>query len=272
MIKRKRKMPKKGMCMPKSEGGVAAVDRAVDIIEYIYQQGGECSLSGIAQGLSIPKSAVHRMLQTLKNRNFIYQDEQTGRYGLGTRLFVLGRMIEEKNAFVSVVKPYADRLSAKYNECVHVTVPYNGGDELPRQLLIAKIQNPQSVLRVSPPVGALTYCHASASGKCMLAFSAPGFLDKYRGRPLISFTDNTITDWNTLERQLSEIREKGYATEDGETEVGLSCTAVPVLNRKGELCVVVSVSGPTSRIRALHEQQLVADLKQVALDLQQGIS
>ena len=258
--------------MSKTEGGVAAVDRAVDIIEYIYQQGGECTLSGIAQGLSIPKSAVHRMLQTLKNRNFIYQDEQSGRYGLGTRLFVLGRMIEEKNAFVTLVKPYADRLNAKYNECVHVTVPYNGGDELPRQLLIAKIQNPQSVLRVSPSVGALTYCHASASGKCMLAFSQPGFLDKYRGRPLIGFTENTITSWDVLDRQLEEIRRQGFATEDGETELGLSCTAAPVLNRRGELCVVISVSGPTSRIRALDQGQLVADLKQVALDMQNGIS
>lgn len=258
--------------MPREEGTVAAVDRAVDIIEYIYQQGGECTLSGIAQGLGIPKSAVHRMLYTLKNRNFIYQDEQTGRYGLGTRLFVLGRMIEEKNAFVSVVRPYADRLNARYGECVHVTVPYNGGGDLPRQLLIAKIQNPQSVLRVSPPVGALTYCHASASGKCMLAFSQPGFLDRYRGRPLIGFTPNTITDWGILDAQLEQIRAQGYATEDGETELGLSCTAVPVLSRRGELCVVVSVSGPTSRLRALGQEQLVRDLKKVACDMQQGIS
>ena len=258
--------------MPKSEGSIAAVDRAVDIIEYIYQQGGECTLSGIAQGLSIPKSAVHRMLHTLKNRNFIYQDEQSGRYGLGTRLFVLGRMVEDKSAFVNAVKPYADRLNAKYNECVHVTVPYNGGDDLPRQLLIAKIHNPHSVLRISPDVGALTYCHASASGKCMLAFAQPGYLDKYRGRPLLGFTPSTITDWDTLDRQLAEIRQKGYATEDNETEIGLSCTAVPVLNLKGELCVVISVSGPTSRIRALDQDQIVADLKQVALDMQRGIS
>ena len=258
--------------MAKNEGSIAAVDRAVDILEYIYQQGGECTLSGIAQGLDIPKSAVHRMLHTLKNRNFIYQDEQTGRYGLGTRLFVLGRMIEDKMAFVSVVKPYADRLNAKYNECVHVTVPYNGGDELPRQLLIAKIHNPQSVLRVSPEVGALTYCHASASGKCMLAFSPPGFLDRYRNRPLIGFTPNTITDWTVLDRQLAQIRAEGYATEDGETEVGLSCTAAPVLNRKGELCVVISLSGPTSRIRAFDQKQMVADLKRVASEMQMGIS
>ena len=137
--------------MPKTEGGVAAVDRAVDIIEYIYQQGGECTLSGIAQGLSIPKSAVHRMLQTLKNRNFIYQDEQSGRYGLGTRLFVLGRMIEEKNAFVTLVKPYADRHNAKYNECVHVTVPYNGGDELPRHSIGAEPRRSAHTVGIRAP-------------------------------------------------------------------------------------------------------------------------
>ena len=258
--------------MQKSEGGVAAVDRAVDIIEYIYEQGGECSLSAVAQGLSVPKSAVHRMLQTLKARNFIYQDETSGRYGLGTRLFVLGRLVEENNAFVRLVKPYADRINAKYNECVHVTVPYLGGEGLPRQLLIAKILNPQSVLRVSPSVGALTYCHASASGKCMLAFSPPGSLDRFRHMPLIGFTDHTIKTWDELDRQLDDIRTLGFATEDGETEVGLSCTAVPILNRKGELCVVLSISGPTSRIRQLNQEEIVADLKQVAREMQHGIS
>lgn len=258
--------------MEKSKESVSSVDRAVDVIEYIYQAGGECPLGEIAKGLQVSKSSVHRLLQTLKQRNFIYQDEKSGHYGLGTRLFVLGRMVGDNMAFLNTVKPYADRLNARFGECVHITVPYHVAGELPRQLLIGKIQNPAGVLRVSPDVGAITYCHASASGKCMLAFGKPEMLEHARGMELIGFTERTITSWDALDRQLAEIRAQGYATEDGETENGLSCTAVPVLNRAGELCVVISISGPTSRIRALDQHEIVSALKAVALDMKNGIS
>ncbi|NCB04235.1 MAG: IclR family transcriptional regulator [Clostridia bacterium] len=258
--------------MEKSRESVSSVDRAIDVIEFIYQAGGECPLGEVAKGLGVSKSSVHRLLQTLKQRNFIYQDEKSGHYGLGTRLFVLGRMVGENMAFLKTVKPYADRLNARFGECVHVTVPYNVAGELPRQLLIGKIQNPASVLRVSPDVGAITYCHASASGKCMLAFGKPEVLARARGLRLVGFTERTITGWEELDRQLAEIRAQGYATEDGETENGLSCTAVPVLNRQGELCVVVSISGPTSRIRALDQQEIVEALKAVALEMENSIS
>ena len=194
----------------------------------------------------------------------VSQDAVTGLYSLGPRLFVLGSMVGDNMGYVNLLRPAAEKLCDKYGECVHITLPYYDKSDLPRQLLAAKIQNPASVLTVSPPVGALTYCHASASGKCMLAFAPPGFLDPFRRLPLKAFTPSTITDWHVLDRQLEQIRASGYATEDSETEVGLSCTGVPCIDRHGRLKVVISISGPTSRIRALDNGSVVSDLKAAA--------
>ena len=250
--------------MDKSSDKLTSLDRALDVLEFIYEQGGECSLTAIAQGLGVYKSGVHRALQTLKARGFVSQDDLSGRYSLGPRLFILGSRVGENTGLVKALTPAARILAAKYGECVHITMPYFDQGPLPRQLLVAKIQNPGSVLTVSPLVGSVTYCHASASGKCMLAFSTEEQLARYMGHELIALTASTLTDWPALEAQLSLIRLRGYATEDGETEVGLSCTGVPCLRRDGSLWGVISISGPTSRIRALDAEAVVADLRVAA--------
>jgi len=250
--------------MDRQADKLTSLDRAIDVLEFIYEQGGECSLTAIAHGLGVYKSGVHRALQTLRARGFVSQDDLTGRYSLGPRLFILGSRVGENTGLVKALTPAARRLAVQYGECVHITMPYFGPDTLPRQLLVSKIQNPGSVLTVSPQVGSVTYCHASASGKCMLAFSPEDLLARYTDRPLIALTANTITDWQQLRQQLALIRQRGYATEDGETELGLSCTGVPCLRRDGSLWGVISISGPTSRIRDLPAEDMVAALQAAA--------
>jgi DNA-binding IclR family transcriptional regulator len=243
---------------------LSSVDRAIDVLEYIYAAGGECTLTAAAQGLGEHKSAVHRALSTLKARGYVSQDAESGRYSLGPRLFVLGSLVGENMALVKALRPYAQRIRDAYGECVHITLPYpdNGGPA--RQLLAAKIAPPGGVLVVSPPVGSLTWCHASASGKCMLAFAEPEALSRYQGRPLPELTAATITDWNALLLQLQAIRQQGYATEDGETETGLSCVAAPCLGRSGHVWGVISISGPTPRIKALPFSEVTAQLRAAA--------
>ena len=94
-----------------------------------------------------------------------------------------------------------------------------------------------------------------------MAFSPPSVLESRRHLPLPRQTESTITSWDQLERQLATIRKEGYAEEDGETEEGLSCTAVPVFSGD-KLIMVLSISGPTSRLRALDKGQLLSSLRQ----------
>lgn len=248
------------------ENSIASVDRAADILDYLYERGTECPITEISADLSLYKSTVHRMLQTLKARGYVYQNPVTLQYGLGLRLFLLGSRVAQNTATFQLIKPVAQPLMEKYNECIHVSVPYNleGRDELPKQVLIGRIANPNTVLTVTPPVGAVTFCHNSASGKCMSAFAELRNLLPAHRLQLARFTENTITDWRVLDAQLDEIRQNGFATEDGEMELGLSCTAVPVKTKMGKLALVLSVSGPTSRLRALNQEELIADLKNAA--------
>ena len=51
-----------------------------------------------------------------------------------------------------------------------------------------------------------------------------------------------------LERELSSIRNKGYAIDNEEHEIGVRCVAAPVRNNNSTVCGAVSVSVPTVRL------------------------
>jgi IclR family acetate operon transcriptional repressor len=59
-------------------------------------------------------------------------------------------------------------------------------------------------------------------------------------------TENTIDDPDEFAHQLQVAAEKGYATDEGEQEVGVRCVAVAVPNAPSRLAI--SISGPTARM------------------------
>ena len=103
-------------------------------------------------------------------------------------------------------------------------------------------------MSLTPPIGSSTPCHCAAVGKCLLAFSSPEYLKQFIGTPLPSFTANTIVSWDKLLEELEKIRRNGYAYDDEELEIGLTCVAGPIFGRNREAIAAISLSGPRSRV------------------------
>jgi len=66
--------------------------------------------------------------------------------------------------------------------------------------------------------------YAGASGKAVLAYCAPGTMDSIE---LKKITEATITSYETLSADLKVIRERGWATGDGERVIGAFGCATP---------------------------------------------
>ena len=63
-------------------------------------------------------------------------------------------------------------------------------------------------------------------------------------------TERTIGDLDALERELDQVRRRGYATAMGELEPGLVAIAAPVIGVDGRAIAAVSISGPDFRLTA----------------------
>lgn len=91
------------------------------------------------------------------------------------------------------------------------------------------------------------YC--TGLGKAMMAFLPEQEQKEYTSRPLEPYTETTITDSQTLLKELETIRQRGYAIDDMEHEYGVVCIGVPVFGNDGRVVAAVSVSAPSLRLK-----------------------
>ncbi|MFZ5753767.1 MAG: IclR family transcriptional regulator [Bacillota bacterium] len=245
---------------------INSIDRALDILLLLQQEGREMGITQISSALGIYKSTVYRTLATLEKRGFVHQNPDNGKYWLGLKIYSLGMLVKEKLTIKNLAYPYAKALSDKFREVVHISVLDNSAEIYPKHIIIDKIET-QQVLSVTPPVGSSAPCHSSSVGKCLLAFSPPGYLERFIGKELPKYTEKTIVGWPQLLAELADIREKGYAIDDEELELGLTCVGAPILGRNGEVIAALSLSGPTSRVKSDRFGEIVTEVRRTTSDI-----
>jgi len=238
---------------------INSIDRALDILLLLQQEGREMGVTQISSALGIYKSTVHRTLATLEGKGFVQQNPDNGKYWLGIRLYSLGMLIRERLPLKNIAYPYAKELSERFDEVVHISILDKNALAYPKHIIIDKIQGRQQVLSLTPPVGSSAACHSAAVGKCLIAFSPRSYLQRFIGNPLPAYTDRTICNWDKLLAELETIRRRGYAVDDEELELGLTCVAGPILDRHSGIIAALSLSGPTTRVRARFEE-IVAEV------------
>lgn len=110
--------------------------------------------------------------------------------------------------------------------------------------------------------------HCTGIGKCLLAYKSENEIDRLFKFPLVGKTYNTITTRESLMKELTVIRKQGYAMDNEEIEIGLSCVAVPVFQSKDSPGFAISVAGATPRIedKVVHTE-LLKDLKSISSQL-----
>lgn len=141
------------------------------------------------------------------------------------------------------VMPLLRELTARTGETSHFAVA--DGSSV---TYLAKVDSPHPI-RMFSYTGWRGPLHATGVGKALLAHSAKDTIEKVIEAGLPSFTKQTIVDPHALGCDLDQIRDKGFAIDDGELLEGLYCLAVPVLTH--DRCVgAVSVSGPRERMMA----------------------
>lgn len=246
---------------------ISSIDRALDILILLYEEQRELGVTEIGTALGLYKSTVHRTLATLEKRGFVQQNPENGKYWLGMKIYAIGMAVGEKMPLKQLVQPFARKLSQKFNEVVNVSVLDTTSGRFPRSVLIHKEDSANQVLRINPGIGSSSNCYCSAVGKSLLAFSTDEVLDKAKEEDFSSYTSNTIRNWEQLMNELQDIRTNGYAIDNEEQEIGLTCVAAPILDRKNTAIAAISLSGPTVRIKSGSFQEIVAEVKKTAAEI-----
>ncbi len=235
----------------KGPAPIKAVIKTMKILECLSSERslGITELTGrvSAQLELIPmdKSTVYRFLVSLMDLGFVYQDPQTERYGLTLKLFEIGMSVLERLELWREAEPVVKEIARVTGETVHLATLDE--DDL---VYLGKVESMRT-LRVSmmSRVGRSAPAYCTGVGKVLLAYLPRKQLDYIlkKEKP-IRYTDKTIVRRADLDRELSLIREKGYAIDNEEHEAGVRCVAAPVRNNDSVVCGAVSVSVPTVRL------------------------
>jgi DNA-binding IclR family transcriptional regulator len=211
-----------------SENGVAAVDRALSIVDTIGNARRPLTLSETAAATGLYKSTVLRLLASLERARFVARDRD-GRYRLGSTIYRLAGTSGHSAMLEKEVVQALQRIVDETGESAGYFV--REGDQ---RLCLLRVDSPQP-LRHHIAVGVLRSLELGASGRVLKLFE--------NGAAQASRYDFAALPVVVLGEDVSD----------------LAAIALPIFGSGGETLGAISVSGPLSRF----DRRLIAKVKRL---------
>ncbi|MGH7713211.1 MAG: IclR family transcriptional regulator [Gemmatimonadaceae bacterium] len=233
-----------------------------DILALFSREHPELTVLDAAARLHRPRSTTYRLMAQIEKAGFLDRDEETGRYRLGIRLAALGELAQSSTSLQRITHPVLRRLSQQTGETATLLVLMDG-----EGYAVLHSESSQRVV-AKGVLGRHWPLHASAGGKTLLAWCPEDQQKKLLKKPLKRYTETTIADLALLQRELRQIRERGYATVRGEYMDDVWGVAVPIFNHREELDGALTLGGPRSRVT----RALLPELGKILISAGDGVS
>lgn len=234
---------------------IRAVERVCDILDLLQRSSGATSLARVASVVKLPKSSAFRYLSTLELRRYVQRNLSTGDYEVGLALLPL--QTHRIELLRRQAMPYMAALRDRFGETINLGVLDRG-----RIFYIEIAESPRGV-RLAARRGDRDPIHSTALGKAIAAsLSEDQVRSILNSEGMPQLTDRTIVEPDAYLRALAEVRQQGYAVDDGENESDGRCVAVPMggTNFRAGL----SLSAPAMRFSLDSVPAIVSALQQAA--------
>jgi len=242
-----------------------SIDKAISVLDCFSIHGHILGVGDISAITGYTKSSVSRLLSTLAQRGCVERAQGFGKYRLGYRIHIWGNNIRNQMNLATISLPIMRRLRDECNEevCIYVV-------EGLRRLCIQRVGSLHEIGKVSR-VGAYYPLHAGAAGKLLFAFLPNDKQETIFSSSLEKLTDKTITEIDTLKKDLQLIRKRGYAVSRGEREPEAFSVNAPLRDFKGSVVADLSVSGPLFRLTDKKLELYIHDVLSAAKEISERL-
>ncbi len=235
---------------PASASPLGSVDKALATLEALAAAGpAGLPLGVLAQHLGLHKASLHRTLAALRHRGYAEQDEESGRYRLGSAATALATVYLGEENLPALLHPALVAVCQATDELVHLGAL--AGTEI---VYLDKVE-PARTVRVWSAVGRRRPAATTALGRALLAHQD---LDDARLAWYADAAPDAMTT-SGLRAICARTREHGFAHEVEENEAGISCVALPVLS-DGRPVAAISVTVPVERLGADRRRDIEDEL------------
>lgn len=231
-------------------------ERIFNTIECLAQNG-SMGLQELSSELSLNKSTVHRILNSLICMDYVRQDPESSRYSLSFKICGLANQILSKNNMIDIARPYLKELSSISGETVHL-VQIDGINAT----YIDKVEASKNSVRMISMVGKSIPLYCSGVGKALLSDLPNDKIQSIWNHSSIEkLTRYTVTNYNEFLKLIDETRNTGYAMDNEENELGVRCIAVALKGYNGKSEHAISISAPKDRM----SDSRISELKELIL-------
>ncbi|HEV2784103.1 MAG TPA: IclR family transcriptional regulator [Actinophytocola sp.] len=234
---------------------IGTLERGLAVLEHVGARQ-EISTNAIATQLGLSRSAVYRIVNTLKELDYLEADHVTGRVRLGARMVELGVQAMAATDLHKAAPQFLSGLAARSGETIFLAVP--DGDAM---VYVGKDRGVNAVT-LHCQLGTRRPQHATSLGKAWLSALPQGErVERVARMRLDRLTPNTIVDRGVLLDELDRTGRRGWAVDNIENEPDVGCVAAAVRDRTGRPVAAMSIAGPAARVlaRAAELGPLVAD-------------
>ncbi len=245
------------------------IQSALDVIALIGQQQ-PIGVTAIARALDLPKTTVHRVLQSLHASGWIEPDaEERTTWLLTVKAgLAVGPAQRATRRLHGAAFPIMEELRSETGESIYLAI--RDADTLG---LIERLDG-RNPLAHAWPLWQRGPLHATSLGKSMLAHLSEEDLQQYLQARLRRHTPQTLIDPDKLRAELNVIRERGFATSFRENWPNENGVGAAIRDSRGDPTAAISISAPMDRVSEAQciewGPRLVSAARRISLGLTRG--
>ncbi|MGE0799149.1 MAG: IclR family transcriptional regulator [Lautropia sp.] len=242
------------------EGGVRAVERAIDILFSFTQNQPVRDMPGLQAQTGLSRPTLYRLLHTLESKGLVYSFGSPKRFQLGYRFGMLSNTWSQNPALVAIAGERLEQLWRQTQETVALMMPVSPT----HRMCVFELKSPQAI-SFSRGTGYTEPLHRGASGKVILAHLSA----EQQQAALGSVPAESRT---RISRELESVRIKHFLVTHGEVIPGTVAIASPVLAGSGEVLAAICVFGTELRLQGATLRACELAILQAARDVSQMLS
>jgi DNA-binding IclR family transcriptional regulator len=223
---------------------IESVDRALTLI-LAFEDTNSITITEASRLLGVSRSTAYRLLTVLEHRGFVNQNARTKVFHGGPALLRVGVAVTARSDLRNRLRPTLESIVSELDETAHLVVLQG------TEVFFLDCVEGSRVIRATSRVGTSLPAHVTSGGKVLLAELPESHLDALLGsKALPRLTKKSTVSAASLRRELAKVRRQGWASNDGESEVGVRAVAVlaPAKLNSGDVDAAIAVAAPAQRV------------------------
>ena len=227
---------------PKPRVRVGAIDRVLQILDYLRELGEPAGPYAIAKAIGAPLSTTYVIIEELVEREMLIRRDQNAVW-LGSRLYHYGLAYQRSLDFLGEARHEMDELSRQVGESVQICG--RDGDHM----VVMQMADGPGHFRVTSEIGTSVPLNWTASGRLLVGhLPEEERLAVFKRGAKASPTGRAEVRPAILAKLSAEGFKSRLSIQISETDFLVSCVASPICNPQGECVATISIVLPEHKV------------------------